>query len=63
MGDEVGLPVARAYLQHVMEPLDLAGFLFCQEECKTMWGSHTGHTLTYRCYSWALYQSVIFIRM
>lgn len=55
--------MAGAYLQHVMEPLDLSSFLLCQEECKTMWGPHTGHTLTYRGYSWALYQSVIFIRV
>lgn len=62
-GGEVGLRLARAHLQHVMEPLDLAGFFLCQEECKTVWGTHTGHTLTYRRDSWTLYQSVVFIRM
>lgn len=62
-GDEYRLSVARTHLQHVMKLFDLAGFLFCQEECKTMGGPHTGHTFTYRCYSWAFYQSVIFIRM
>lgn len=59
----MGLPVARTHLQHVMESLDFAGFLLCQEERKTMGGPHTGHALTHRCYSWAFHQSVIFVRV